>query len=108
MQLRKRHTYTVLKSHKRAIAEIKSAQQRVEKATEERDKLKRKLKKAQARLAAGKQCVSSASAVVRQDCAKPLTSALPELRLPGAGHNGGDGDPCASGGHFVRALLLRI
>jgi hypothetical protein len=63
-----------------------SAQQRVEKATEERDKLKGKLKKAQARLAAEKQCVSSASAVVRQDCAnEPLTSALPELRLPGAG-----------------------
>jgi hypothetical protein len=33
----------VLKVHKHAIAEIKSAQQRVEKATEERDKLKGKL-----------------------------------------------------------------
>ena len=45
----------MLKVHKHAIAEIKSAQQRVEKATEERDKLKGKLKKAQARLAAEKQ-----------------------------------------------------
>jgi len=33
----------VLKSHKRASAEIKSAQQRVEKATKERHKLKGKL-----------------------------------------------------------------
>lgn len=44
----------MLKSHKEAISEIKSAQQRVRKATEERDKLKEKLKKAQARLAAEK------------------------------------------------------
>jgi hypothetical protein len=48
---RKSYTDTVLKSHKRAIADIKSAQQRVRKATEERDKLKEKLKKAQVRLA---------------------------------------------------------
>ena len=41
----------MLKLHKDAIAEIKSAQQRVKKATEEQDKLKIKLKKAQARLA---------------------------------------------------------
>ncbi len=41
----------MLKSHKQAIAGIKSAQQRVRKATEERDKLKEKLKKAQTRLA---------------------------------------------------------
>jgi hypothetical protein len=47
---RKSYTDTVLKSHKRAIADIKSAQQRVQKATEECDKLKEKLRKAQARL----------------------------------------------------------
>jgi septal ring factor EnvC (AmiA/AmiB activator) len=44
----------MLKSHKQAISEIKSAQQRVRKATEERDKLKEKLKKAQMRLASEK------------------------------------------------------
>ena len=37
------------------MADIKSAQQRVAKATQERDKLKEKLKKAQARLAAEKE-----------------------------------------------------
>ena len=41
----------MLKLHKEAVSEIKSAQQRVRKATEERDKLKIKLQKAQARLA---------------------------------------------------------
>jgi hypothetical protein len=44
----------MLKSHKRAIAEIKSAQQRVAKATEERDRQKEKLKRAEARLKAEK------------------------------------------------------
>jgi hypothetical protein len=37
------------------MSEIKSARQRARKATEERDKLKEKLKKAQARLAAEKE-----------------------------------------------------
>ena len=37
------------------MSDIKSAQQRVQKATEERDKLKVKLKKAQERLAAEKE-----------------------------------------------------
>ena len=41
----------MLKLHKDAIAEIKSAQQRLKKATEERDKLKIKLQRAQSRLA---------------------------------------------------------
>jgi hypothetical protein len=41
----------MLKVHKDAIAEIKSAQQRVKKATEEHDKLKAKLKRAHLRLA---------------------------------------------------------
>ena len=41
----------MLKTHKDAIAEIKSAQQRVTKAEEEHEKLKAKLKKAQFRLA---------------------------------------------------------
>jgi hypothetical protein len=45
----------MLKSHRRAIAEIKSAQQRVAKATEERDKQKEKLKRAEARLKAEKE-----------------------------------------------------
>jgi aminoglycoside phosphotransferase len=45
---------TMLKVHKDAIAEIKSAQQRVQKAKEEHDKLKIKLKKAQSRLATEK------------------------------------------------------
>jgi hypothetical protein len=49
------YTEVMLQSHKRAMAEIKSSQQRVAKATEERDKLKEKLKKAQARLAAEKE-----------------------------------------------------
>jgi len=40
----------MLKVHKDAIAEIKSAQQRVKKAWEEHEKLKAKLKKAQFRL----------------------------------------------------------
>jgi hypothetical protein len=40
----------MLRSHKQALNEIKSARQRVAKATEERDKLKTKLRKAQARL----------------------------------------------------------
>lgn len=40
----------MLRSHKQALAEIKSGRQRVAKAIEERDKLKAKLKKAQARL----------------------------------------------------------
>jgi hypothetical protein len=37
------YTDTVLKSHKGAVAEIKPAQQRVEKAKQGRDKLKEKL-----------------------------------------------------------------
>ena len=41
----------MLRSHKEAMAAIKSAQQRVEKAIRERDKAKEKLKKAQTRLA---------------------------------------------------------
>jgi hypothetical protein len=41
----------VLKIHKDALAEIKSGQQRVKKATEEHEKLKVKLMKARARLA---------------------------------------------------------
>ena len=41
----------MLKIHKDAISEIKSARQRVKKAKEERDKLKLKLKQAQSRLA---------------------------------------------------------
>ena len=45
----------MLKSHKHAIGEIKSAQQRVAKATEERDKQKEKLKRAEARLMAEKE-----------------------------------------------------
>ncbi len=49
------YTEVMLQSHKRAMAEIKSSQQRVAKATEERDKLKEKLKKAQASLAAEKE-----------------------------------------------------
>jgi hypothetical protein len=49
------YTASMLQTHKRAISEIKSAQQRVKKATEERDKLKEKLKKAQARLAVEKE-----------------------------------------------------
>ena len=49
------YTEVMLQSHKRAMAEIKSSQQRVGKATEERDKLKEKLKKAQARLTAEKE-----------------------------------------------------
>jgi len=40
----------MLQSHKRALAEIKSGRQRVAKAKEECDKLKAKLRKAQARL----------------------------------------------------------
>jgi len=40
----------MLRSHKQALNEITSARQRVAKATEERDKLKTKLRKAQARL----------------------------------------------------------
>jgi hypothetical protein len=42
----------MLRSHRQALDEIKSGRQRVAKATEERDKLKAKLKKAQVRLAA--------------------------------------------------------
>jgi hypothetical protein len=45
----------MLKTHKRAMSDIKSAQQRVAKATEERDKMKAKLKKAQERLAVEKE-----------------------------------------------------
>jgi rRNA processing protein Krr1/Pno1 len=45
----------MLKLHKDAIGEIKSAQQRVKKAQEEQDKLKLKLKKAQARVAVEKE-----------------------------------------------------
>jgi|HubBroStandDraft_6_1064221.scaffolds.fasta_scaffold3961224_2 hypothetical protein len=41
----------MLRTHKEAVAAIKSAQQRVDKALRERDKQKEKLKKAQARLA---------------------------------------------------------
>ena len=41
----------MLRLHKQALDEIKSARQRVAKATEERDKLRTKLKKAQVRLA---------------------------------------------------------
>jgi len=41
----------MLKVHKDAIAEIKTAQQRVKKAKEEHDKLTIKMKKAQSRLA---------------------------------------------------------
>jgi len=48
---------SLLKLHKDAIAEIKSAQQRVKKATEEHDKLKAKLKKAQLRLAMEQYCL---------------------------------------------------
>jgi len=40
----------MLKSHQRALSEIKSGRQRVAKATEERDKQKAKLQKAEARL----------------------------------------------------------
>jgi len=43
--------FNMLKVHKDAMAEIKSAQQRVKKAIEEHEKLKAKLKKAQLRLA---------------------------------------------------------
>jgi len=42
----------MLRSHKKALDEIKSGKQRVAKATEERDKLKAKLKQAQERLLA--------------------------------------------------------
>ena len=45
------HTSRMLKVHKDAIAEIKSAQQRVKKATEECEKLRAKPRKAQSRLA---------------------------------------------------------
>ena len=45
----------MLKSHKRAIAGIKSAQQRVAKATEERDKQEDKLQRAEAQLKAEKE-----------------------------------------------------
>ena len=41
----------MLQSHKKAIAAIKDSQQRVEKATRDRDKAKAQLKKAEARLA---------------------------------------------------------
>ena len=41
----------MLRTHKEAVAAIKPAQQRVEKALRERDKAKDKLRKAQARLA---------------------------------------------------------
>ena len=41
----------MLQSHKKAIAAIKNAQQRVDKAVRERDKAKGKLKEAEARLA---------------------------------------------------------
>ncbi|MFZ0912236.1 MAG: hypothetical protein WBQ76_16360 [Candidatus Korobacteraceae bacterium] len=40
----------MLQSHKKAMAAIKNAQQRVEKATRDRDKAKAQLKKAQTRL----------------------------------------------------------
>jgi hypothetical protein len=49
------YTASMLRTHKQAIAEIKSAQQRVKKAIEERDKQKEKLKKAQDRLALEKE-----------------------------------------------------
>jgi len=45
----------MLRLHKQAMSEIKSARQRTKKATEERDKLKEKLRKAQKRLAAEKE-----------------------------------------------------
>ncbi len=45
----------MLQSHKKAIAAIKNAQQRVEKATRERDKAKAKFREAEARLALEKQ-----------------------------------------------------
>jgi predicted nuclease with TOPRIM domain len=45
----------MLRLHKQAMSEIKSARQRTKKATEERDKLKEKLRKAQERLAAEKE-----------------------------------------------------
>jgi rRNA processing protein Krr1/Pno1 len=41
----------MLKIHKDAMGEIKSARQRVKKAIEERDKLRLKLKQAESRLA---------------------------------------------------------
>lgn len=41
----------MLQSHKKAMAVIKDAQQRVEKAKRDRDKAKEKLKEAEARLA---------------------------------------------------------
>jgi hypothetical protein len=41
----------MLQSHKKAISAIKDAQQRVEKATRERDKAKAKFKEAETRLA---------------------------------------------------------
>jgi len=47
----------MLKLHKDAIAEIKSAQQRVKKATEEHDKLKTRLKRARLRLAMEQDCL---------------------------------------------------
>jgi hypothetical protein len=45
----------MLKAHKRAMSDIKSAHQRVAKATEERDKMKAKLKKAEERLTVEKE-----------------------------------------------------
>ena len=45
----------MLRLHKQAMSEIKSARQRTKKATEERDTLKEKLRKAQERLAAEKE-----------------------------------------------------
>lgn len=47
--------FRMLRLHKQAMSEIKSARQRTKKATEERDKLKAKLRKAQERLAAEKE-----------------------------------------------------
>jgi peptidoglycan hydrolase CwlO-like protein len=47
-------TNPMLKTHKRAMSDIKSAHQRVKKAQEECDKLKEKLKQAQAKLATEK------------------------------------------------------
>ena len=47
----------MLRSHRQAMSEIKRGQQRVAKAREECDKLKEKLKKAQARLAAETQAL---------------------------------------------------
>ncbi len=41
----------MLQTHKKAMAAIKDARQRVEKATRERDKAKAKLKEVEARLA---------------------------------------------------------